>query len=156
LGHSLGTKTDAGDLAGDVCSAIIAEVFEINACWKGLPLEVEHTVDRLNLDPPAASLHGLANQIWIVAIGYDVLVAIFDVCILKGNFALSLLLLAVRHLKPSYFHLHLVLRLGLGCQEKLFVRRHLKDLTLLVLLVKKAVLAVSAGDELLLVLQRHF
>lgn len=69
---------------------------------------------------------------------------------------MSLLLLAVRHLKPSYFHLHLVLRLGLGCEENLFVRRHLKDLTLLVLLVKKAVLAVSAGDELLLVLQRHF
>lgn len=69
---------------------------------------------------------------------------------------MSLLLLAVRHLKPSYFHLHLVLRLGLGCEENLFVKRHLKALTLLVLLVKKAVLAVSAGDELLLVLQRHF
>jgi hypothetical protein len=44
----------------------------------------------------------------------------------------------------------------LGCQEKLFIRRQLKDLTLLVLLVKNAVLAVSARDELLLVMQRHF
>jgi len=58
-------------------------------------------VDGLNLDPPVSSLHSLPDKVRIVAVGYDVFVAVFNVRILKGNFALFLLLLAVSHLEPS-------------------------------------------------------
>jgi hypothetical protein len=43
-------------------------------------------VDRLNLDPPAAPLDCFANNAGVVAVADNELVAVFDVCVLKGNF----------------------------------------------------------------------
>lgn len=97
LGDGLGTETGADDLAGGVDSAV-AECFEVDARGEGLPLEVKHAVDRLNLDPPAAPLHSLPDEVGVVAVSDNVLVAVFYIGVLKGNFALSFLLLPVRHL----------------------------------------------------------
>ena len=53
----------------------------------GQPLKVEHRVDRLNLDPPAALLQRESDDVRVVAVANDKLVAVLNVCVLEGDLA---------------------------------------------------------------------
>jgi len=53
---------------------------------KGLPPEIEKGMDGLDFDPPTSSFKCLSNELRIIAGHYDILIAIFDVCILKRYF----------------------------------------------------------------------
>ena len=53
-----------------------------------MPLEVEHGVNRLDLDPPIALLHRLSYQLRVVTWSHDEFVAILYICILKRNLGL--------------------------------------------------------------------
>ena len=69
----------------------MAESSELQSGREGLPLEVEHRVDRLDLNPPRASFERLPNEARVVPWHDDELVAVLDVRILERNLAYMLL-----------------------------------------------------------------
>lgn len=70
----------------------VDHAFESNPGRCGLPFEVEHGMNRLDLDPPVSLLHGLAYDLRVVSRRDDELVAILDIGIFKGYLALDLAL----------------------------------------------------------------
>jgi len=58
---------------------------------KGLPPEIEEGMDGLDFDPPTSSFKCLSYELRIIAGHYDILIAIFDVCILKRYFGFLLI-----------------------------------------------------------------
>ena len=63
----------------------MAESRKLNPVRCRVPLEVEHGVDGLDLNPPTSLLHGCSDEIRVVAVADDELVAILSVCIFEGN-----------------------------------------------------------------------
>lgn len=57
-----------------------------------LPLEVEHWMNRWNLDPPGPPLECFPDELRIITWADDELVAVLNVCILKWYLRLGLLL----------------------------------------------------------------
>lgn len=60
---------------------------KLDPIGEGLPFEVEHWMDWLNLDPPTPPLEGLADDAWVVSVADYKLVAVFNVGIFEGNLA---------------------------------------------------------------------
>jgi hypothetical protein len=50
-----------------------------------LPLKVKHAMDRLDLDPPASPTKRFPDQITIIAMTNNELIAVLDIGILKRN-----------------------------------------------------------------------
>ena len=65
----------------------VTEAVELDPCADGIPAEVEDSVDRLYLDPPAALHEDLPDELRVVSVAEDDFVAVFDVGILKGDLA---------------------------------------------------------------------
>ena len=67
-----------------VCVTQPRELYPV-AHW--VPLEVEHGVDGLDLDPPAPLLERVPDQARVVPVPDDELVAVLHVGVLEGNLA---------------------------------------------------------------------
>ena len=66
---------------------LVTKPREFDSIRDRVPLEIEHRVNRLNLDPPVALLERIPNQIAIVSVPNNELVTILNVCILERNLA---------------------------------------------------------------------
>ena len=66
---------------------VMAESAKFNAVTHRIPLEVKHGVNGLNLDPPVTLLQGVSDQVAVVAVADDELVAVLNVGVFERNFA---------------------------------------------------------------------
>jgi len=73
--------------------SVIVKTVVIDPVRGGLPLKVVQCVYWLYLDPPTPPLHRSADQLRVIASCYSKLVAVINVCIIKGDFTLLLLFL---------------------------------------------------------------
>lgn len=67
------------------------EAIVVQACGRGLPLEIVDLVICLNLDPERPCQHGLSNQLRVIAWSYNKLVAVLRICVFKWDLVEGLL-----------------------------------------------------------------
>ena len=71
---------------------------KLDAFARRQPLEVEHRVDGLDLNPIAPIFQSVSDQIRIISVAHDKLVAVIYVCIFKWDFILDGCFLGIRRI----------------------------------------------------------
>ena len=66
---------------------LVTKSCKFNSIRGRKPLEVEHRVNRLDLNPPAALLKSQSDDIRVISIANDELVAVLNIGVFKWNLA---------------------------------------------------------------------